>query len=308
MREPRAFAELETKIGQEEKPVQKPVKKEPVSAGKKPDPRKSWELWDKNLSLLNGDDIEASNKAAEEFGAEFSKHLNPKQLDEFDTLIGTYKSPDEVESYMTKVIGKRPAKKTEAPKQEELFKEFEEEFDDWGSYIYEGLTPEQQAKTLAERKKVPYETAKAYIDTMAKDRENAYKGALAQFPKIEEAIVKAYPKGSDDYKTFDSQFLTGILSDYLPMPLGSDQREQVEKEFAKYLKSKGYTDVSANPLDLGKPEYYIDKYGKKVRILGYTDSGKRIIPYKDWERHVGKKGVQDRVQKWIDSKIGKGNK
>lgn len=109
MREPRAFAELETKIGQEDKPAQKPVEKEPVSAGQKPDPRKSWELWDKNLSLLKGDDVEASNKAAEEFGAEFSKHLKPEQIDEFDTIIGTFKNPDEVEAYMTKVIGDKPS-------------------------------------------------------------------------------------------------------------------------------------------------------------------------------------------------------
>ena len=287
MREPRAFAELETKIGQEEKPAQKPA--EP----KKEQPKLGSFKSDKPLMK---DDVEQAKKLG--MGKDEYKYQSDTAM---SILLGR-------ELPSKKDYAKIPVEKTKAPEQEELFKEFEEEFDDWGSYIYEGLTPEQQAKTLAERKKVPYETAKAYIDTMAKDRENAYKGALAQFPKIEEAIAKAYPKGSDDYKTFDSQFLTGILSDYLPMPLGSDQREQVEKEFAKYLKSKGYTDVSANPLDLGKPEYYIDKYGKKVRILGYTDSGKRIIPYKDWERHVGKKGVQDRVQKWIDSKIGKGNK
>ena len=284
MREPRAFAELEAKIEQEEKPVQKPVKKEPVSAGQKPDPKKSWELWDKNLSLLKGDDIEASNKAAEEFGAEFSKHLNPKQLDEFDTIIGTYKSPDEVEEYMTKVIGKRPAEKTKAPKQEDLDKAqtkidadkgsykvipdfkfpFEQGYDEdyersygpgadaddidqeltYSKDLYKGKSDDEVIATLSQR----LNTHPEKIKKLWNERQATYKEAVAQVPRLEKVVAKAYPKGTDEYKTFDSQFLLDIIYDALPKPLGDDQLDKIEKEFAKYLSSKGYKDVSNNPI------------------------------------------------------------
>ena len=240
---------LENKILEEEKPAQK------LAEPKKEQPKLGSFKSDKPLMK---DDVEFAKKLG------MDKDEYKYQSDTAMSILLGRELPSK------KDYVKNPAEKTQAPKQKELFKEFDQEFEDWGDYIYGGLNPEEQAKTLSERKKVPYETAKSYIDTMAKDRESAYKGALAQFPKIEEAIAKTYPQGTDEYKTFDSQFLTSVLSGYLPMPLGSDQKQQVEKEFAKYLYSKGYKDVSNNPIVkyeekadpkiAKKAKYVIDNY------------------------------------------------
>lgn len=119
---------IDTKI--EETAKQEPAKKAITQMPKekpmktpKADPKKLWGLYDewekKAFAEQTPENIEKGNKAADDLYGEFIKHLTPKQQDEFDTVFGTFKHPDEVTEYMEKIIGKRPKEELYFPKTEE---------------------------------------------------------------------------------------------------------------------------------------------------------------------------------------------
>lgn len=206
----RTMQDLDGKIEQEQpKEAPKPVEPKQYDPAKefkpkqeKPNPAKSWELYDNWSKFAFADqtpeNIEKGNKAAEDFGAEFSKHLNPKQEEEFSTIFGTFKSPDEVTDYMEKVIGKKPEKapakedfSAQEPKQEEdEIERFDDEMQYSYDYVYKGLPRKRQIDIFAERMDITPERAKEYFDLLDKRNAEQKKGIKAK-KEQEEKTAKA---------------------------------------------------------------------------------------------------------------------
>lgn len=296
MREPRAFAELETKIGQEEKPVQKPAEPKKQSQNyeiphlskvqdflKKNPEYKTQGIkefkYDDGSSVLTGDiykddkrvarlEFDKSGKPINQHGQSFSnidfsmakKAEAQKKIDaDKDTykVIPDFKLPFEKEEYdedYERSYG--PGADADDIDQELTY----------SKDLYKGKSDDEVIATLSQRLNTHPEKIKKLWD----EREATYKEAVAQFPKLEKLLAETYPEGTDEYKTFDSQSLLHFMYDALPKPLGDDQLDKIEKEFAKYLYSKGYKDVSNNPIVkyeekadpkiAKKAQYVIDNY------------------------------------------------
>lgn len=207
MREPRAFAELETKIGQEDKPAKKPA--EPKQANPKQAQSFPDKTFDKAQKKIDAD--KDTYKVIPDFKFPFEEGYD----EDYERSYGPGADADDIDQELA-----------------------------YSKDLYKGKSDDEVIATLSQR----LNTHPEKIKKLWKERGDAYKEAQAQFPKLEEAIAKTYPEGTDEYKTFDSQFLMDFMYDSLPKPLGGDQLDNIGKEFAKYLHSKGYKDVSNNPI------------------------------------------------------------
>lgn len=273
MREPRAFAELETKIGQEEKPAQKPAEPKKQSQNyeiphlskvqdflqKNPEYKTqgiSEFKYDDGSSVLTGDIYKDDKRVAR---LEFDKSGKPinQHGQSFSNIDFSMGKQSEAQKKIDADKGSyKVVPDFKFPFEQGYDEDYERSYgpgadaDDidqeltYSKDLYEGKSDDEVIATLSQRLNTHPEKIKKLWD----EREATYKEAVAQFPRLEKVLAETYPEGTDEYKTFDSQSLLHFMYDALPKPLGDDQLDKVEKEFAKYLYSKGYKDVSNNPI------------------------------------------------------------
>lgn len=281
----RTMQDLDGKIAQEQpKEAPKPIEPKQYNPAKefkpkqeKPNPAKSWELYDNWSKFAFADqtpeNIEKGNKAAEDFGAEFSKHLNPKQEEEFSTIFGTFKSPDEVTDYMEKIIGKKPEKETQkfefgsdptdpdlergygpaiksvAYRGEDIAKAKEAGWsdDDIIDALLEQDYDEDEAidfvtkydpKRFKDPATNPARSYEAWEEARKAESAAQMDKVRKQFPKFVQDLTEIHANDEDKY--FDEDAIRDNIYEMGVGELGEDEIEQLTKELSEAMQRSGF--------------------------------------------------------------------